>query len=303
MASPSATAIEVLLGHPDVHEPIGERLGERSESRHAGDVGRQGDHLGASPADLEDRVAERARLLEQSRIDGGGGRAHADASSCRATSSHSSSPTRTKWFRSRFTIIGTPWPSVVRHTIALGTSATTRACSKTVDERADVVAVDVGGPPPEGAVLVRERLDLDHEVPVRLRAVHVHDVDQVPEPLVPGEHGGLPGRALLRLAVGGEAEDPRGPALQPVADGEAGGDAEAVRERAPGQLDQVGVGFVGGHDQRGAVSAIGVEVMTLEVTGLSERSPEPDRVVPRGEDQPVRFRPTVDRVVSHLRQE
>ena len=39
LLQPEGDRDQVLLGHADVHEPVGERLRERGEPRHPGDIG------------------------------------------------------------------------------------------------------------------------------------------------------------------------------------------------------------------------------------------------------------------------
>ena len=62
---------------------------------------------------------------------------------------------------------------------------------------------------------------------------------------------------------------------------EPGGDAETVRERSSGQLDQIRMTLVGRHDQRRAIGAVGLEVVPIQMAGFGERRPESDRVVAR----------------------
>ena len=74
-------------------------------------------------------------------------------------------------------------------------------------------------------------------VAVDLQMVAVDDGDEVVQVLMGGPHGGLPNLALLALAVAEQAEYALGLARQLQAGGHAGGDGQALAERAGGNLD------------------------------------------------------------------
>ena len=65
------------------------------------------------------------------------------------------------------------------------------------------------------------------------------------EPLVGGDHDRLPHRAFVRLPVSDQGKDPAVGSRQLQAHRHAGGDADAVAERAGGDFDARNLGPVG----------------------------------------------------------
>ncbi len=97
-----------------------------------------------------------------------------------------------------------------------------------------VVAVDGLDAPSEGDESSAIGVDVvaEHRRPRLPERVDVDDGDQVVEGAVPGHLGGLPDRALRRLAVTQEHEDARVASGQTRAEREADADAEPLTERA-----------------------------------------------------------------------
>ena len=117
-----------------------------------------------------------------------------------------------------------------------------------LDERGDVVAVDLARVPAERLELGGDVAEIAHLLggAVDLQPVAVDDGDQVVKLAMGGEHGRLPHLALLALAVAQQREHRLGLAVELEARGGAGGDGEALAERSGGHLDAgdlVGIGM------------------------------------------------------------
>ena len=161
------------------------------------------------------------------------------------------------------------------------------------DERGDVVAVDAQGVPAERAPLVGDGLGAQHARggAVGLQRVDVDDRGEVVQAVVGGLQRGLPGRALVELAVGEQVVDAGRVALVAQPERHPGGDGEAVAERAAGDLHARRVGRHAGHRQPGAVGAVGRELLDRDRPGLGQRGVERDGVVADGEQEPVAVGP------------
>ena len=161
-------------------------------------------------------------------------------------SSHSCSSMRMKCAFSRVSRNGTPRPDAgVADDARPGCRPAARDGVESVDQGGDVVAVDArrcaSRMPPTCPRAARCAARPGRSV--GLQAVHVDDAEQVAEPMVGGGHRGLPGRALVEFAVAHHVDRPgsplpwnRRPSAMPTRD------AQAVAERAAGDLHAGGVG-------------------------------------------------------------
>ena len=99
--------------------------------------------------------------------------------------------------------------------------------------------VDLEGWQAERAELFRQRLQVG-DLPRRaesLKSVQVHQQSQILEPLCRAKISASQRRALVPLAVGGQAEDPAGLAFEPLGQREPGGQGEPVPQAAGGKED------------------------------------------------------------------
>ncbi len=122
-----------------------------------------------------------------------------------------------------------------------------------------------------------------------LEPVVVDQDRQVGEPLVGRENHRLEGRALLPFAVGGQAEDPPRPALQPGREGEPGGEREAVPEAAGAEAASRQAAGRGVPGQPGAVAVEGVELGIRDQPAAPQGDVERTRRVALREDEAVRL--------------
>src|ERR1044072_6820807 len=130
-------------------------------------------------------------------------------------------------------------------------------------DRAEVVPVDFAPPPAQAAPLVGQRLEVDHlfDAAEALDLVVVDDHREVVEPVLRREQGGLPGRALVALAVGDHRPEALPAAVAPGGARHASGESAAVAERAGGNLDSRHVLVRGVAGEGGAVLGEGVEAL------------------------------------------
>ena len=124
--------------------------------------------------------------------------------SARASARASSASVGTRWCHStRSSMNETPRPLCVWAMTQLGRPRSSGRALEPLDERREVVAVDLGDGPAEGAPLVGQRLEAHRALGrvALLEAVAVDDDRQVVEAEVRGRHGRFPVAALLQLAV------------------------------------------------------------------------------------------------------
>src|SRR6516225_9608371 len=166
---------------------------------------------------------------------------------------------------------------------------------------AGVVAVDVRGGPAEGLPLRGDRLDRGDGVDraVHLGVVGVQQDGQAGEPVVGGEHGGLPDLALLEFAVADHGEHAPVAVLQPVGQGEADRGRQALAERAADVVrDRRALG-ADGLDRR-AVLAVGRRGVLVEDAEFGGRREDCDHVVAGRADEAVAARPHDREERGHL---
>ena len=146
------------------------------------------------------------------------------------------------------------------------------------DVRSDVVAVDLLRGPAKGAPFVGDRLHVEHDSAIRLDAVAVDQRDQVVEPEARTGHRGLPGRALLHLAVRNFAEDSCRRFGKPEAERHADRLPEALAERAADDLD-ARRRVERAHLQATAVGTVSCELIERDDAAFRQHRPKRDRVV------------------------
>src|SRR5439155_12828549 len=132
-------ADQILLGHAELKETIGEIPRANVDVGVFGEVGRQADDVGATLSDLDQRLAK--RLFNRFRLVYGVRETHclgeaafglctthgADFSNSLNARSHSWASTRTKWALGRVSRNRTPFPIRVVQTTTFGWSKTSRA--------------------------------------------------------------------------------------------------------------------------------------------------------------------------------
>ncbi|AHC85779.1 hypothetical protein X970_16245 [Pseudomonas monteilii SB3101] len=161
------------------------------------------------------------------------------------------------------------------------------------DQRIQVIAVHALNEPAKGLPAVDDWLEGQYlaGMAIRLLVVHIDDGDQVVQAPMAGRHGGLPGRALVELAIGQQVVHP---AVRPLAfEPEAGadGDAQAVAERATGDLHAGGIGSHTRHGQAAIVATVGFKLILWDYAGLDQCGIEGNRVVSDGQVETVALLP------------
>ena len=161
-----------------------------------------------------------------------------------------------------------------------------------LDERIDIVAVDLVHFPTESAELGGKRAAGAYvfNMAVDLKAVEVYHGNEVAELLVGGEGGSLPHLAFLGFAIAHNGEHAVGKLVQLEAGSQTGGDGKALTKGSSGYLyprAQVGIGMA---LKTGAQLSQGIQLVYRDVACFGQRGIERRRGMALGQDEAVSLR-------------